>query len=158
MRGRERGTDARKQLHEWDAEGWCSLVVFSTIYAKLTIPWLLAADCIITMSSAGHDFLPQHLRKAAPCHGSRLWSFQIHQHQKQNPYHTCSCHVSEQTWALQSGQHPFVSPGRKDTGVNHGSSLSTDSQMHLHTCCADLGCLRMLRPAAVLFAVEVVEY
>lgn len=48
--------DRYSRTTSWDAEGWCNLGMLCTIYVKVTLLCVLAADCI-TLSSARHDLL-----------------------------------------------------------------------------------------------------
>lgn len=65
---------------------------------------------------------------------------------------TSLCQLSEQTWASQSGQRPFLHflEGGHWCEMWFKSFLWSTGEVYFNTCCADWGCLRLLRSAALL--------
>lgn len=160
VRDREAGTNPQEQLHEWDVEGWCDLGVLCTILIKLTVPCVLAADCgycekcrtwFYALAPEEISFLPRQ----------QVSSFPIHQQQKQILSDVCSYHMSEQTWDLQSGWHPSVSPAGRALVwiVAQIFPLIHRRDIFSHLLHRTWGVLGCLRPAALLLsAAQVVEY
>lgn len=158
VRDREAGTDPRKQLHQWDLEEWCDLGVLCIILITLTVLCMLAADCgYCKRCRIWFSALAPEKIWSLPW--QQVSSLPVHQQQKQSLSHLCSYHMSK-TWALQSGWHPSVSPAERALVwiVAQISPLIHRRDLFSHLLHRTWRFLCCLRPAALLSAVQVVEY
>lgn len=158
-RGERQGRgDRYSRTTSWDAEGWCNLGVLCTIYVKVTLPYALAADCI-TLSSARRDLLLLEERCSVSWQQVlKLSNLPAAAEPVSNVFVLCvRADLSFAVWPVSicvSWQEVHWCQ------LWFKYFLWYTEEIYFDTCCIDkhLGCLRLLRPAALVSAAQAAEY